>query len=235
MSAAPALRTLSERLALIGSPNTGKTTLFNALTGSAARVGNYPGVTVERREGTLGGVTRDIRILDLPGTYSLAGETPDELVVARVLEGRIPGEAIPDGLVVVADATTLQRGLGLVREVLRLGFPTFMVVTMIDEAKARGGCPDLIALSRILGIRVAGVVGHRGVGRRAAPFAAAASGNLAHCRQTAARRKPRRSASPGSTTRAARSARAGSRPIPVPTASIACCFTRSSASPSSGS
>ena len=68
--------------------------------------------------------TRDIRILDLPGTYSLAGETPDELVVARVLEGRIPGEAIPDGLVVVADATTLQRGLGLVREVLRLGFPT---------------------------------------------------------------------------------------------------------------
>ena len=164
MSAAPALRTLSERLALIGSPNTGKTTLFNALTGSAARVGNYAGVTVERREGTLVGATRDIRILDLPGTYSLAGETPDELVVARVLEGRIPGEAIPDGLVVVADATTLQRGLGLVREVLRLGFPTLMVVTMIDEAKARGGCPDLIALSRILGIRVAGVVGHRGVG-----------------------------------------------------------------------
>jgi ferrous iron transport protein B len=164
MSAAPALRALPERLALIGSPNTGKTTLFNALTGSAARVGNYPGVTVERREGKLGGATRDVRILDLPGTYSLAGETPDERVVTQVLEGRIPGEAIPDALVVVADATTLQRGLGLVREVLRLGFPTLLVVTMIDEAKARGGCPDLVALSRILGIRTTGVVGHRGVG-----------------------------------------------------------------------
>jgi ferrous iron transport protein B len=81
-----------------------------------------------------------------------------------VLHGAIPGEAIPEGLVVVADATTLQRGLGLVREVLQLGFPTLMVVTMIDEAKARGGCPDLMALSRILGIRVVGVVGHRGVG-----------------------------------------------------------------------
>jgi ferrous iron transport protein B len=164
MSAAPALRALPERLALIGSPNTGKTTLFNALTGSAARVGNYPGVTVERREGRLTGATRDVRILDLPGTYSLEGETPDERVVAQVLEGHIPGEPIPDALLVVADATTLQRGLGLVREVLRLGLPTLLVVTMIDEAKARGGCPDLVALSRLLGIRVAGVVGHRGVG-----------------------------------------------------------------------
>jgi ferrous iron transport protein B len=152
------------RIALVGSPNTGKTTLFNALTGAAARVGNYPGVTVERREGTLRGATRRIAMLDLPGTYGVEGETPDEQVVRRVLAGELPGEPVPDALVVVADATTLPRGLGLVREVLERGFPTVLVVTMIDEAKARGGCPDLAKLSRVLGIPVLGVVGHRGVG-----------------------------------------------------------------------
>jgi len=164
VSAAPALATGPVRIALVGSPNTGKTTLFNALTGSAARVGNYPGVTVERREGTLTSASRDVRVLDLPGTYCLEGETPDERVVADVLAGRIAGEAIPDALLLVADATTLQRGLGLVREALKRGLPTLLVVTMIDEVKARGGKLDLMRLSRILGIHVAGVVGHRGVG-----------------------------------------------------------------------
>ena len=88
MSAAPAaaLTTGPVRLALVGSPNTGKTTLFNALTGSAARVGNYPGVTVERREGALVRSERDVRILDLPGTYCLDGETPDEKVVGEDAE-----------------------------------------------------------------------------------------------------------------------------------------------------
>jgi ferrous iron transport protein B len=152
------------RIALVGSPNTGKTTLFNALTGSAARVGNYPGVTVERREGALVRAARDVRILDLPGTYCLDGETPDEKVVAEVLAGRIANEAIPDALLVVADATTLQRGLGLVREVLKRGLPTLLVLTMIDEVKARGGRLDVMRLSRTLGIQVVGVVGHRGVG-----------------------------------------------------------------------
>jgi len=164
MSAAPALATGPLRIALVGSPNTGKTTLFNALTGSAARVGNYPGVTVERREGALVRARRDVRILDLPGTYCLEGETPDERVVADVLAGRIAGESIPDALLVVADATTLQRGLGLVREALKRGLPTMLVVTMIDEVKARGGKLDLLRLSRVLGVHVVGVVGHRGVG-----------------------------------------------------------------------
>ncbi len=164
MNAAPALAATPVRLALVGSPNAGKTTLFNALTGSAARVGNYAGVTVERREGKLVGAARDVRILDLPGTYCLDGETPDERIVGQVLRGAIAGEAAPDALVVVADATTLQRGLGLVRQVLRLGFPTLLVVTMIDEMKARGGRLDLMRLGRTLGIHVAGVVGHRGVG-----------------------------------------------------------------------
>jgi ferrous iron transport protein B len=152
------------RIALVGSPNAGKTTLFNALTGSAARVGNYPGVTVERREGPLRGAGRPVSILDLPGTYALRGETPDEQVVSRVLGGAIAGEAVPDALLIVADGTTLQRGLGLVHEALERGLPSLLVVTMIDEVQARGGRLDLQVLGRRLGIHVMGVVGHRGVG-----------------------------------------------------------------------
>src|SRR5262245_35034587 len=152
------------RIALVGSPNAGKTTLFNALTGSAARVGNYPGVTVERRCGSLKGARRPVSILDLPGTYALEGETPDEQVVQRVLNGAIPGEPLPDALLIVADATTLRRGLGLVHEALERGLPSLLVLTMIDEVKARGGQLDLPALGRRLGIHVLGVVGNRGVG-----------------------------------------------------------------------
>src|SRR5262249_47119857 len=158
----PAARAV--RIALVGSPNAGKTTLFNALTGAAARVGNYPGVTVERRYGPLKGSRRPVSILDLPGTYALEGETPDEQVVQRVLAGAIPGEPIPDALLIVADATTLRRGLGLVHEALERGLPALLVLTMIDEVKARGGQLDVAALSRRLGIHVRGVVGHGGAG-----------------------------------------------------------------------
>lgn len=152
------------RVAFIGSPNTGKTTLFNALTGARARVGNYPGVTVERRVGALRGSHRAVELIDLPGTYSLQGETPDEQIAVRALRGEIPGESTPDALLVVADATTLRRGLGLVAQVLQHERPTALAVTMIDEVKARGGRIDLVRLSEILGIPVIGVVGHRGVG-----------------------------------------------------------------------
>jgi len=164
MSAAPALTPRPARVALVGAPNTGKTTLFNALTGSSARVGNYPGVTVERREGTLIGSDAGVQILDLPGTYALHGETPDEQVVTHVLAGDQAGEGRPDALVVVVDATTLRRGLALVREALDRGLPTLVVATMIDEVKARGGRFDPLSLSRLLGVHVVGVVGHRGVG-----------------------------------------------------------------------
>jgi ferrous iron transport protein B len=152
------------RVALIGSPNAGKTTLFNALTGSSARVGNYPGVTVERREGSLRHSTREVRVLDLPGTYSVVGETPDEQIVEKVLAGRLAGEPELDGIVAVVDATTLRRGLGLVRELLKRGRPTALVLTMIDEVRARGGKLEPARLSQLLGIPVLGVVGHRGVG-----------------------------------------------------------------------
>ena len=151
-------------VALIGAPNSGKTTLFNALTGSRAKVANYAGVTVERREGTLRGGVRPTLVLDLPGIYSTRPETPDEAVVAEVLSGRRAEEPLPDALLVVVDGTTLARGLGLVAQVLRLERPTALAVTMIDEVQARGGALDLGKLSRILGTPVVGVVGHRGVG-----------------------------------------------------------------------
>jgi ferrous iron transport protein B len=121
------------RLGLIGSPNSGKTTLFNALTGLRARVGNYPGVTVERREGEVRSQGAQVRVIDLPGTYSLTPLSEDEAVVARVLEGRIAEVPPPDGLVLTVDATSLERSLVLVAEVLRLERPVCLVLTMMDE------------------------------------------------------------------------------------------------------
>jgi ferrous iron transport protein B len=156
-SAAPTLR-----FGLLGSPNCGKTTLFNGLTGLRARVGNYPGVTVERREGALRHAHRSAVVIDLPGTYSLEPLSPDEAVVRRVLAGEL--SARPDALIVVADACTLDRSLLLLAQVLREGLPTCLVLTMTDELHARGGSIDLPHLERALGIPVLGVVGHRGLG-----------------------------------------------------------------------
>ena len=152
------------RVALVGSPNSGKTTLFNALTGARAKTANFPGVTVERREGRLTGTPRRVAVLDLPGTYSMRAETPDERVVDDVLNGQLAGEELPDALLLVVDGTTLRRSLGLVTQVLQRRIPTVLVVTMIDEVRARSGELDLDLLGRILGIPVLGVVGHRGIG-----------------------------------------------------------------------
>jgi ferrous iron transport protein B len=152
------------RLGLVGSPNSGKTTLFNALTGLRAKVGNYPGVTVERREGAARLDGRDAVLIDLPGTYSLAPISPDEAVVTRVIAGEVPGVAPPDALVLTADACTLDRSLLLVAQALHLAKPACLVLTMADELRARGGELDAARLSAALGIPVVTVVGHRGVG-----------------------------------------------------------------------
>jgi ferrous iron transport protein B len=152
------------RIALLGAPNSGKTTVFNALTGAHAKVGNYPGVTVERREGRIRGTERTIKVLDLPGSYSLRGESLDERIVEQVLDGSI--EDKPDALLMVVDATTMQRSLAMVLEALEAHaeLPSALVVTMIDEMRARGGRIDFGKLSKILGVPVLPIVGHRGVG-----------------------------------------------------------------------
>jgi ferrous iron transport protein B len=150
------------RLGLLGSPNSGKTTLFNALTGLRAKVGNYPGVTVERREGRCEVGEGEVVVIDLPGTYSLEPLSADEAVVTRVLEGDL--DEAPDGLILVADACSLPRSLLFIAQVMRRGLPCCLVLTMTDELAARGGSLDLARLERALGIPVRGVVGHRGRG-----------------------------------------------------------------------
>ncbi len=149
---------------LLGSPNAGKTTIFNALTGLHARVGNYPGVTVERREGEFAIDGRRAVMVDLPGTYGLEPISQDEAVVERVLAGDIEGVAPLDALVVVADACSLSRSLPFIGETLHLGRPVCLVLTMLDELAARGGRLDLPRLEASLGVPVIGVVGHRGRG-----------------------------------------------------------------------
>jgi ferrous iron transport protein B len=131
---------------LTGNPNCGKTTLFNALTGLSARVGNYPGVTVERKEGRLLGAPKDrpVAILDLPGTYSLSPQSLDEQVARDVLFHRIRGVPPPDLVVVVVDASNLQRNLYFATQVIELGYPTLVALNMIDVARAsvRISCPS---------------------------------------------------------------------------------------------
>ena len=142
------------RVALVGSPNAGKTTLFNGLTGLRAKTGNYPGVTVARYEGVVETTTGPVVVEDLPGTYSLDPISPDEQIVAAVLE-----EADDlSGVLLVVDATNLRRGLGLVTQVLQAGLPTAVVLTFVDELVRRGGRVDPEALGRALGLKVVPVV-----------------------------------------------------------------------------
>jgi ferrous iron transport protein B len=143
------------RLALVGVPNCGKTALFNRLTGSRQKVANYPGVTVERREGErLAADGSPLRVLDLPGTYSLNPTTLDEAITRDVLLGRVPGEAIPDLVVCVVDAVHLPIGLRLALEVKRLGLPMVLALNRMDVARRRGVSLDVARLSAELGVPV---------------------------------------------------------------------------------
>ncbi|UGY06621.1 ferrous iron transporter B [Bradyrhizobium quebecense] len=149
------MTTASLRLALVGAPNTGKTSLFNRLTGSSQKVANYPGVTVERKSG--GFVTpegRSVTVLDLPGTYSLRGRSPDEEITRDIVLGRFDGEAVPDLVLCVADATNLRLTLRLVLELKRVGRPMMLVLNMIDIARRRGVTIDLDRMSQELGLPI---------------------------------------------------------------------------------
>lgn len=143
------------RVALVGPPNSGKTTLFNTLTGGRQKTANYPGVTVERKSGRLRTpVGRSIELLDLPGSYSLRARSPDEAITRDVVLGRQEREVLPDAMVCVTDATNLGQHLRLFLELRQLGRPLILVLNMMDLAQKRGYQISIEALSRSLGIPV---------------------------------------------------------------------------------
>src|SRR6201991_912606 len=148
--------------ALVGPPNSGKTSFVNALTGSRQRAANYPGVTVERKSGMLQTPAgRSITLLDLPGTYSLRGRSPDEEITREVVFGELHDESIPDCIVCVADATNLRLSFRLLLELKQVGRPMVLVLNMIDLARRRGIVFDLDRLSSELGIPVVTAVSVR--------------------------------------------------------------------------
>jgi ferrous iron transport protein B len=155
-------------IALVGNPNSGKTALFNLLTGSRQKVANYAGVTVERKEGRF--VAEDgksLRILDLPGTYSLSPRSLDERVTCDVLQGRFEGEKKPDAVVCVVDATNLRRHLRLVLSLIRQGMPCIVALNMIDMAQKRGIHIDPRQLASLLGVPVVSTVAVKSGGDQA--------------------------------------------------------------------
>ena len=150
------------RVALVGNPNSGKTALFNALTGGRQKVANYPGVTVERKEGlavTPAGLT--VRLIDLPGTYSLRARSLDEIVTRDIVLGRLESEEVPGLLVCVADSTNLRLALRLALELKRVGRPMILALNMFDIARHRGFEIDIERLSAELGIPVVASVAVR--------------------------------------------------------------------------
>ena len=146
-------------VALVGNPNCGKTALFNILTGSRQKVANYAGVTVERKEGMLRSGSARVRILDLPGAYSLDPVTPDEQVTVDTLLGRSPRDPAPDFVVCVTDATNLRQNLRLVLSIKRLGLPMVVCLNMIDIARRKGLAIDSQRLAAELGVPVVETVG----------------------------------------------------------------------------
>jgi ferrous iron transport protein B len=157
------------RVALVGAPNCGKTALFNRLTGSRQKVANYPGVTVERKEGAFVGASSHFlyRVIDLPGTYSLVPTSLDEAITRDVVTGKLRGETPPELIVCVLDATNLRLSLRLALELTRLSIPMVVALNMSDLAHRRGFKLDAPALSRELGVPVVETVAVRSGGDRA--------------------------------------------------------------------
>ena len=161
-----AVKSATEYVVLTGNPNCGKTTLFNALTGLRAKVGNYAGVTVERKEGRLIGVNspKPLTVLDLPGTYSLSPQSLDEQISRDVLLNRLAELPPPNLVVVVVDASNLQRNLYYATQVIELGYPTILALNMTDIAETNGVMIDAAALSQELGVPVYPITASRSVG-----------------------------------------------------------------------
>jgi len=141
-------------VALLGNPNTGKTTLFNALAGMRQRVGNYPGVTVETKKGQMSVNGQAFQLIDLPGTYSLAARSPDEMVAVDLVLGQQAGEPRPDVVLTIVDASNLDRNLYLTTQALELGVPVVVALNMIDVAESQGIQIDATELTRRLGVPV---------------------------------------------------------------------------------
>lgn len=147
------------RVALVGNPNAGKSTLFNALTGAQQHVGNWPGKTVEKKTGTCNHDGYQIELVDLPGAYSLSAYSFEELITRNhILDAR------PDVVAVVLDAANLERNLYLAVQVLELGAPTVVVLNMMDAAEARGYRIDLPQLTEALQAPIVTTVARRGLG-----------------------------------------------------------------------
>ena len=148
--------------ALVGNPNAGKSALFNALTGARQKIANYPGVTVERKAGRLTLPSGEpVELIDLPGAYSFEPSSPDEEVTRKVVHGEFVGEAVPEVLVVVLDASNLEQHLVFAQEVIELGRPTVVALNMVDLAERDGLVLDPAALSEALGVPVVPTVAVR--------------------------------------------------------------------------
>jgi ferrous iron transport protein B len=157
-------------VALIGPPNCGKSTLFNRLTGMRQKVANYPGVTVEHHSGKMKAIARnDLTLIDLPGIYSLATYSEDARVAVEVLTGKMPGVPKPDCVLLVLDATHMNRQLMLAAPVFSIGLPTLVLLNMSDQLEARGGRIDTLALAKELGHPVALISAAQGKGLEVIP------------------------------------------------------------------
>jgi ferrous iron transport protein B len=159
-----AMATATIRVALIGNPNTGKSTLFNALSGGRVRTGNYPGVTVEKKTGKAQFHDKQFLLIDLPGTYSLAPRSPDEMVAVDVLLGRQQHEERPHVVLCIVDASNLERNFYLLSQVLELGLPTVVAVNMMDVATERGLSIQLEKLKASVPVQFVAVQANKGKG-----------------------------------------------------------------------